>query len=108
MGKVLTEEKKGGTAMTYKKKAPVKEAYTEEKREADTREMLAAINRNADREEYARRCARYEDVLLAQAEKERRGKRWSLVCMAIGAAALFAAYGLLWWHGEQILAAYGG
>ena len=71
--------------MTYTKKAPGKGAYTKARREADTAEMLAAINRNADREEYARRCARYEDVLLAQAEMERRGQRWSLVCMAIGA-----------------------
>ncbi len=102
------EEKKGGTAMTYTKKAPAEGAYTKEKRDADTREMIRAINARADRADYARRCAAYEEAMLAQGEKERRQKRWSFVCIAIGALTLAAAYGLLWWHGEQILAAYGG
>lgn len=79
-----------------------------ERRDADTREMIAFINRNADRADYARRCAMYEDAMLAQGERERRQKRWSFVCFAIGIATLIAAYGLLWWHGEKILSAYGG
>lgn len=74
----------------------------------DTAEMIAAINRNAERADYARRCAAYEEAMLEQGERERRQRRWSAVCITIGAATLIAAYGLLWWHGEQILAAYGG
>lgn len=84
------------------------ERRTKTARDKDTAEMIAAINRNAERADYARRCAAYEEVMLAQGDRERRRDRWSLICMATGAAALIAAYGLLWWHGEQILAAYGG
>lgn len=82
--------------------------YTADQRKNDTAEMIRAINARADRADYARRCAMYEDAMLAQGERERKQKRWSFVCIAIGAATLIAAYGLLWWHGEQILAAYGG
>lgn len=94
--------------MTVTKKPPVKGVYTEERRKADTAGMIRAINARADWADYARRCAAYEDVMLAQGERERRRKYWSLVCMAMGFLTLAAAYGLLWWHGEQILAAYGG
>lgn len=74
----------------------------------DTAEMIAAINRNADRA-YARRCAAaYEEILLEQEERERRMQKWSAVCITAGVAMLITVYGLIWWHGQQILAAYGG
>lgn len=75
----------------------------------DTAEMIAAINRNADRA-YARRCAAAacEEILLEQEERERRMQKWSAVCITAGVVMLITAYGLIWCHGTQMLAAYGG
>lgn len=92
-------------AVSAVKKAPAEGAYTKEQRQADTMEMIHAINLRAERR-------RVEDALyewnVERMREKRRVRRWNIAFLVTGAAALIAAYGAMWWHGEQILAAYRG
>lgn len=92
-----------------KKTAPARAVYTKEQRQADTMEMLHAINLHAEQEAHRRAAAAIEEEYEADISAvERKYHRMSCVLLGAGAAILIAAYGAMIWQGQQLLAAYRG
>lgn len=92
-----------------RKAAPARAAYTKEKRQADTLEMMHAINRNAEDAAYRRAVSVIEAEYAAGLSSiERKYHRMSCILLGVGTAILIAAYGAMMWQGQQLLAAYGG
>lgn len=92
-----------------KKTAPARAAYTKEQRQADTMEMLHAINLHAEQEAHRRAVAAIEEEYEADISAvERKYHRMSCVLLGAGTAILIAAYGAMMWQGQQLLAAYRG
>ena len=95
--------------MAVKKAAPARTAYTKEKRQADTMEMLHAINLHAEQEAHRRAAAAIEEEYEVDISAvERKYHRMSCVLLGAGTAILIAAYGAMMWQGQQLLAAYRG
>ena len=91
-----------------KKAAPARTAYTNEKRQADTLEMIHAINLHAEQEAHRRAAAAIEEEYEADISAvERKYHRMSCVLLGAGTAILIAAYAMMW-QGQQLLAAYRG
>lgn len=90
---------------TAAKKASAREAYTKERRDADTREMIHAINANSERR-------RIEDALYARMDAERRAARKQrandLLALFLIGAALLAGACWMWMRTDAFAAAVMG
>lgn len=92
-------------AVSAVKKAPAEGAYTKEQRQADTMEMIHAINLQAERR-------RVEDALYTQMDAERRAARKQranemLALLLIG-TALIAGVCWMWLRTDAFSAAVMG
>lgn len=92
-------------AVSAVKKAPAEGAYTKEQRQADTMEMIHAINLQAERR-------RVEDALYTQMDAERRAARKQranemLALLLIG-TALIAGVCWMWLRTDAFAAAVMG
>lgn len=92
-------------AVSAVKKDPAEGTYTKEQRQADTMEMIHAINLRAERR-------RVEDALyewnVERMREKRRVRRWNIAFLVTGAAALIAGVCWMWLRTDAFAAAVMG